>query len=126
MVPPITVNSSDNSIISVPVNISIDLLKIIDMDEQDHKIDLQFQITLEWRENARVVFHNLKQDKSMKTLSEKETSDLWLPRVFYDNTDQKQVTRLGAMWEWGTMVAIERESQASCENNPSCRRSGVE
>ena len=124
-VPPITVNSSDESIIPVPVNISIDLLKVIDMEEQDHKIYLQFQITLEWRENYRVVYHNLKKDKSLNVLSDEDISSVWLPRVYYDNTDQKLVTRLGALWEWETEVAIEREgSHVSCESNPSCERSG--
>ena len=55
-VPPITVNSTNRSIIPAHVNISINILKVIDMEEQDHKIDLQFQITLHWRENDRVVF----------------------------------------------------------------------
>ena len=127
VVPPTTLNSSDNSIIPVHVNISINLLKIIDMEEQDHKIDLQFQITLEWRENDRVVFHNLKQEKSLNALSAEEIHMLWLPKVFYDNTDMKEVTRGGMGWEWPTVVTIWREgSHDSCETNPSCRRSGVE
>ena len=126
-VPPIKVNSTEESIIPVRVNISISLLQIIDMEEQDHKIDLQFQITLEWRENDRVVFHNLKQDKSMNALSDEEIMELWLPRVFYDNTDMKEVTRGGMGWEWPTVVAAVREgSHDSCESNPSCSRSGVE
>ena len=39
--------------------------------------------------------------------------------MVYDNTDQKEVTRLGVDWEWITTVAVTRE-----EENP--RRSGLE
>ena len=109
-VPPITLNSTDASIIPVQMNISIDLMNIIDMEEQDHKIDLQFEITLEWRETDRVVYHYLlKKDESMNALTDKETSELWLPKLYYDNTDQKELTRLGAMWEWETHLSIVRE-----------------
>ena len=69
-VPPFTVNSTGRKIVPVQLNISIDLLKIVDMEETDHKIDFQFQITLEWRESDRVVYHNLKQDTSLNTLSD--------------------------------------------------------
>ena len=45
-IPPFTVRSSDRSIVPFKLNISIDLLKIVDMEETDHKIDFQFEITL--------------------------------------------------------------------------------
>ena len=45
--------------------------------------------------------------------------DIWLPLVVYDNTDQKEVTRLGMDWEWITVVAVTRE-----EENP--KRSGID
>ena len=65
--PPITVKSSGQSTFPVPLKISIDLLQIIDMKEQDHNINLQFQ----WRDNSRVVSQNVKQKKSVKALSDK-------------------------------------------------------
>ena len=34
----------------VPVNISLTLYKVVAMAEEDHSIELQFQIRLEWRE----------------------------------------------------------------------------
>ena len=108
-VPPFTVRATDRSIVPVQLNISIDLLKIVDMEETDHKIDFQFKITLEWKENNRVVFHNLKPDSSLNALSKDAINNLWLPLVFYDNTDQKEITRLGALWEWNTPVSVIRE-----------------
>ena len=34
---------------------------------------------------------------------------MWLPIVVYDNTDQKEVSRLGMEWEWSTNVQVKRE-----------------
>ena len=117
-VPPFKVNSTDRSIVPVKLNISIDLLKIVDIEEIDHKIDFKFEITLEWRENNRVVYHNLKQDASLNALSTDDIDKLWRPLVIYDNTDQKEMTRLGAMWEWNTPISVIREGSFS--------RSGLE
>ena len=90
------------------------------MEETDHKIDFQFEITLEWKENNRVVYNNLKQDTSLNALSKYEIDSLWLPLVIYDNTDQKEVTRLGEYGngEWNTPVSVIREG--------SFTRSGLE
>ena len=108
-VPPFTIRSTDSSIVPVQLKISIDLLKIVDMEETDHKIDFQFRISLEWKENDRVVYHNLKQDTSLNALSKEDIDSLWLPLVTYDNTDQKEVTRLGVEWEWNTKMSVIRE-----------------
>ena len=112
-VPPITsVSPSDRTIVPVPVNISIGLLKIVDMEETNHKIDFQFRITLEWKEN-RATFHNLKQDTSLNALSDDNLFELWLPNVIYDNTDQKELTRIGENWEWSTELGVVREGNFS-------------
>ena len=34
---------------------------------------------------------------------------LWLPKLIYENTDQKATTRLGVGWEWETRVIVERQ-----------------
>ena len=117
-VPPITLRSSDSSIAPVQLNISIDLLKIVDIEETHHKIDFQFEIKLEWKETDRVVYHNLKQDTSLNVLSKDDIDHLWLPLVIYDNTDQKETTRLGMQWEWNTPISVIREG--------SFTRSGLE
>ena len=93
-IPPIT--SENKTTIPVPVNISITLLKVVSIEEEDHAIDLQFTITLEWRDN-RATYHNLKDKTSLNSLTQKDWTSvqLWLPLVTYDNTDQKETTRLG-------------------------------
>ena len=69
---------------------------------------MQLKITLEWKEN-RATFHNLKNKTSLNALIQKDYEQLWLPLVTYDNTDQKETTRLGNSWEWSTFVTIMRQ-----------------
>ena len=104
-VPPITRASP-----RVPVNVSLLLMKVVEIEEVDHSIQFQFQITLEWKE-ARATYKNLKSDRSLNTLTDSDISRLWLPLVIYDNTDQKMSTRLGAVWEWSTTVTATREGK---------------
>jgi hypothetical protein len=60
LVPPITVVSKTNkTIVPVPVSISINLHKIVSMEEADHKIELQFTIDFKWRENNRTSYQGV-------------------------------------------------------------------
>ena len=52
---------------------------------------------------------NLKSEASLNLLTEEELRRLWLPLVIYQNTDQKESTRLGVAWEWTTRVMVNRE-----------------
>ena len=74
----------------------------------DHSIHLQFRINLRWKEN-RVRYQNLKDKTSLNALISSDVSMLWLPLVIYDNTDQKQSTRLGWINEWVTSVSVIKE-----------------
>ena len=105
-IPPIT---SDNGLKKpVDVNTSIDIFKLVDINEEDYSIEIQFQITLEWKEN-RATYQNLKTNDSLNALTQKDIEELWLPEVIYENTDQKDTTRLGVAWEWKTNVVVCRE-----------------
>ena len=75
------------------VDISISLLKIVSMEEVQHKIDFKFRIILEWKEN-RAVYYNLKDDPSLNALTDADISNMWLPYVIYDNTDMTEAVRL--------------------------------
>ena len=90
-VPPIKL-AQDDTIIPVTVDIAMVLLKIVEIEEEEHSIDFQFEIILKWRDN-RVFYHNLKKDTSLNALSEEDVRRLWLPLVIYANTDQKKMTR---------------------------------
>ena len=93
-VPPIiTVNASSFS--PVVVKVSTVLLKVVAIVEIENKIDFQFTIVMQWKEN-RAKFNNLKQDTSLNALTDEEIYSLWLPKIIYDNTDQKEMTRLSS------------------------------
>ena len=83
---------------------------MVEIEEVDHSIHLQFQISLSWKEN-RLIYHNLKKQTSLNALTSGDIKTIWLPRVVYDNTDQKEVTRLGEYGngEWETDVIVTRE-----------------
>ena len=83
-------------------------MKVVEIEETDHSIHLQFQISLMWKEN-RVQYQNLKKESSLNALTDEDIKTIWLPRIVYDNTDQKEVTRLGVDWEWATTVTVTRE-----------------
>ena len=106
-IPPIG-RGKDGSTIPANVNISITLMKVVEIEETDHSIHLQFQISLQWKEN-RVRYQNLKEETSLNALTDDDIKTIWLPLIVYDNTDQKEVTRLGVEWEWITRVTVTRE-----------------
>ena len=93
----------------VDVEVSIHLLKLVDIDEENYSIKIQFEITLKWKEN-RATYHNLKRKASLNALTEENVQMLWLPKLIYENTDQKETTRLGDIWEWETLVVVNRET----------------
>ena len=117
-VPPISIKGGKRKKMKpVQVKASLLLYKVVAIEEEDHSIELQFQITLEWKEN-RVMFHNLKNESYMNAISSDDINRLWLPLVVYTNTDQQETTRLGENWEWSTNVLVKREG--------SFKRSGYE
>ena len=93
----------------VNVSVSIELLRLVDINEADYSIDIQFEISFIWKDR-RVTFFNLKLSDSLNVLTEEDLHKLWLPKVIYENTDQKDTTRLGdGNWEWETEVIVRRE-----------------
>ena len=76
-------------------------MKIVRIEEVDHKIEFQFGIVLEWPE-IRALFFNLKFKSSLNALTDDEIHQLWLPYVIYDNTDMKEVVQL----EEGTKTTV--------------------
>ena len=98
------------------VEVSINILKIVDIDEDDYSIEIQFQIILKWKEN-RATYHNLKSTENLNALTQEDIKSLWIPEVIFENTDQKETTRLGVEWEWSTDVLVKREGQFERSGN---------
>ena len=111
VVPPMVVKEKRETEL-LPVRVSLTLLKVIAVTEEDQSISFKFTISLTWREN-RVMFHNLKKDQTYNLLREEEFRMLWLPRIIYWNTDQVETTRLGEPWEWATEVWVQREGNGT-------------
>ena len=109
-VPPITLDNGIKKLVNVFV--SIDLSKVVDIDEVDYSVEMQFSITLKWIEN-RATYQNLKEDRSLNALTQEDIQQLWLPELVYENTDQKESTRLGERWEWKTRVLVERNTNGT-------------
>ena len=108
-VPPVGVNGGlVRTLKSVEVKVTLTLFKVVAIEEEDHSIQLQFQINLEWKEN-RATYYNLKSESYLNALSKDEINSLWLPLVVYLNTDQQETTRLGENWEWSTFVNVKQE-----------------
>ena len=55
------------------------------------------------------MYHNLKNRTSLNALTKEDIEKLWLPKVIYENTDQKDTTRLGVDWEWDTGIVVDRQ-----------------
>ena len=51
----------------------------------------------------------MKKLTSLNALTKDDVNTIWLPLIVYDNTDQKEVTRVGMEWEWATDVTVTRE-----------------
>ena len=64
----------------VNVSISISILKLVDIKEEDYSIEIQFSIILKWKEN-RAKYHNLNHEKDLNALTKEEILKLWLPKV---------------------------------------------
>ena len=58
-------------------------------------------------------YYNLKDNEALNALTKEDISSLWTPKVVYENTDQKETTRLGEFGagEWETSVVIKREGK---------------
>ena len=106
-IPPIS-SSKVGEILKVHVLVSIDLLRLVRINQESHSIEFQFRIKLEWKEN-RATYHNLKDTESMNILMQEDMEKLWLPEVIYENTDQQESTRLGTISEWKTIVVVKKE-----------------
>ena len=49
----------------------MNVLKLVDIDEDDYSIEVQFEITMKWKEN-RAAYHNLKSRDSLNALTQRD------------------------------------------------------
>ena len=81
-IPPLRPVTDKNlrSVASLPVRVSITLLKIVDLLEVKHSIDIKFAIEVEWYE-SRATYNNLKENSGMNVLTSGDVESIWLPLI---------------------------------------------
>ena len=64
------------------INVSTALQTVIELDENNHIIELKFQLTVQWFE-YRATYQNLKVTKALNVLSSKEQELIWIPFIVF-------------------------------------------
>ena len=109
-VAPFSTESETNlTIVPVKVKVTMVLMNILDIEEVKHIITLKFGMMLEWYEK-RAIYHNLKQEETLNSLTGSEIKKLWTPYVIYKNTDKSDAVRIG---EVDTTLTVTREGNFS-------------
>ena len=64
------------------------LMVIQDIQEVSQYMEIKFLISMDWMD-ARVTYHNIKQDQFMNSLTLEEQFSLWTPTVVFWNTKEQ-------------------------------------
>ena len=71
------------------VDISIDLISILEIDEIKSKFYVKYNLQTDWFDR-RLSFYNLKENASMNILSPDKHDNIWVPNLIFDNTDSNE------------------------------------
>merc|ERR1712079_853979 len=88
---------------TIPVNVNISMAAM-SISEVDLVYVLKFRFLMVWYD-YRLKYHNLKQERSLNSLSREEIERLWIPFVVFSNTENQEATKGGDETE----VTITRE-----------------
>ena len=87
---PFTVDPVTENVEPVQVNISSEILDILNIDEVEQTFKLKFQLALSWYD-FRLVYHNLKTSRIANSPSFEEVQKLWIPNIIFGNTENNDV-----------------------------------
>ena len=73
--------------------LSIDITTVLNLDEAESIMTLQFTLTLKWRD-SRLTLRNLKQETVLNTIDSKDASKIWYPKLLFYNTVNKEDTQV--------------------------------
>ena len=79
----------DKTIKKTDIRISVDLLTILKIKEVDSIFACQLNLYLSWVDQ-RLLYNNLKKDPNYNTLSVKERSSIWMPKILFANTNKRE------------------------------------
>ena len=105
-IPPFNYDYAASKVIPVNVNISMAVMDVLSISEVDLVYVLKFRFLMVWYD-YRLKYHNLKQKRSLNSLSREEIERLWIPFVVFSNTENQEATKGGDETE----VTITREGQ---------------
>ena len=75
----------------VQVNVSLHVKNIFDIKELSMEYTVRFLLTMEWYD-PRISFRNLKEEKEENIISIEESCHLWLPSLYFKNSNFGQRT----------------------------------
>ena len=75
----------------IAIDVSADIISILDIDEISSIFQVQFFLHFTWYD-SRLMYYNLKNDTGLNTLSPEEKQQLWIPVLVFDNTENKLST----------------------------------
>ena len=75
----------------VSVNVSVEVLKILQLSEIEGLFTVSFKLSMTWYD-PRIVYTNLKMDRDLNKLTSVEKETLWKPVIVFDNTKDKDIT----------------------------------
>ena len=93
-----------SKVIPVDVKVSIAVMDVLSISEVDLTYVLKFRFLMVWYD-YRLKYHNLKQERSLNSLSREEIERLWIPFLVFSNTQKQESTKGGDETE----VTITRE-----------------
>ena len=73
--------------------LSINVIEVLDLNEVDAAMVLQFRMTLRWRD-SRVKFRNLKKENFLNTVGREDAAKIWYPQVVFYNTREMEETKV--------------------------------
>ncbi len=94
--------------LETPINISVNILSILDIVEVDGMIEIQLDLSLTWFDE-RLTMSNLKEMEDLNTLTSMERNLLWIPEVEFYNT----VNKLNTLNDGQSFMKVLRQASFS-------------
>ncbi|XP_059089598.1 uncharacterized protein LOC131885543 [Tigriopus californicus] len=77
------------------VTYHVEILSLDDIRELGMSLNVQFRLNLSWLD-PRIIYHNLKDDPVMNSLTQGEKEKIWIPKIIFNNTDDENESILDA------------------------------
>lgn len=94
------------------VEVSVDLLKISEINEVDSIFTVWFNLYLTWYD-VRLRFENLNNDTKLNALTSMDKEEIWYPTITFQNTKEKRKTLMDSE----TSVYIEKNGNSTFAPN---------